>query len=110
MLIKTEIERSKEDLLKKIRKKSKIISNTVGNIIKHKNTKLVKLSDNLILLGIRRSLLMKRPYTPQLQDDGNKNSKSAYLSVSFPATSSTSSSISPCMIVIGPTTSRASII
>lgn len=77
MLIKEEIEKSKKDLIDKIIKKSKTISKTVNEIIEHKNVKIVKLSDKIALLGIKRSLLMKRPYTPQSSE--NKNPKAAYL-------------------------------
>jgi ribosomal protein L40E len=80
MLIKTEIERSKKELLGRIKEKSKKISNIVDEIIEHKkNTRLIELSDELIISGIKRSLLMKRPYTPKLREDGSENSKSAYL-------------------------------
>ncbi|MFH0805559.1 MAG: PIN domain-containing protein [Patescibacteria group bacterium] len=76
MLIKEEIEKSKKDLIDKIIKKSKTISKIINEIIEHKNIKFVKLSNELILLGIKRSLLMKGPYT--LRSSENKNQKNAY--------------------------------
>ncbi len=71
MLIENEIEKSKNDLINKITKKSKEILNIINKIIEHKNVKVIKLSDKLTLLGIKRSSLMKRPYTSQLSKDKN---------------------------------------
>lgn len=79
MLIKEEIEKSKDDLIGKITKKSRTISNIINEIIEHKNIKFVKLSDKLILSGIKRSSLMKRPFIPKSESSENKNPKAAYL-------------------------------
>lgn len=57
------IEPHRIQMIKKIESHYKSISKKIEQIFKHKNTKVVALTDQTLLAGMRRSLLKKPPYT-----------------------------------------------
>lgn len=78
-----ELEKSKANLINEIGVKFKIILNAIDVIFKHKNTKTIELSHEILMAGIKRSALMKRPYSPPpiYQNPDTKNKKMHILKI-----------------------------
>ena len=57
------IEPHRKAMIKKIEGRYKSITKKIEQVFKHKNTKIVKLTDQILLAGMKRSLLKKSPYT-----------------------------------------------
>ena len=53
----------RKGMVKKIEGHYKSITKKIEQVFKHKNTEIVKLTDQILLAGMRRSLLKKSPYT-----------------------------------------------
>lgn len=57
------IEPHRKNMIKKIEEHYKLTSKKINQIFKHKNTKIIALTDQILLAGMKRSLLKKAPYT-----------------------------------------------
>lgn len=57
------IEPHRAGMIKKIEGHYKSITKKIEQVFRHKNTEVVKLTDQILLAGMRRSLLKKSPYT-----------------------------------------------
>ena len=57
------IEPHRKAMIKKIEGRYKSITKKIEQVFKHKNTEIVKLTDQILLAGMKRSLLKKSPYT-----------------------------------------------
>jgi len=72
-VLKDILEGCKKSSSEEMSKRAKRVSIIIKEIFGHKNTIIVPLSDVLILAGMKRSLLMKRPFVSK----GTKNDKSS---------------------------------
>jgi len=61
-LLSTTIDEVGKEALKKFKKECKKRSKIIDEIFNHKNTENIKLTDKIIVTGMKRALLMKPPY------------------------------------------------
>lgn len=67
------IEKDRKKLINSINEFYKSMSTTISKLFNHKNTKIIELTDKLLLSGMRRSLLKIAPFT-----NTNKTGESAH--------------------------------
>ena len=69
------IELDRKEMIKKIKGHYESISGEIDKIFKHKNTAIVELTDQILIAGMKRSLLKKSPYTKTDKSTENAHTK-----------------------------------
>lgn len=73
--INSVIEPHRKIILKKIESYYKSIAKKLGQIFKHKNTKIIQLTERILFAGMKRSLLKRAPYTRTEKTTENPHTK-----------------------------------
>lgn len=69
------IEPHRKKIVKKIEEHYQLILKKSDNVFKHKNTKILTLTNQILLAGMKRSLLKKAPYTKSEKQTESAHSK-----------------------------------
>lgn len=70
------IEPYRKEMIKKIEEHYKSILKMINQIFKHRNTRIITLTDQILLAGIKRSVLKRAPYTrkdPHVKPEKHEN-------------------------------------
>ena len=61
--IEEEINKNRDILVEKIKDRHKSVTKIIDKLFKHKNTKIINVTNELVVSGMKRACLMKSPYT-----------------------------------------------